>query len=335
MMSGGRWIPQNKGHHYKGYKLPSFYSPVGWLSWNQIAREFIKAYALMKKGAARLMQVWVNTRKAETFEKQLDGVNISNANDRVEQYPAEVPNDVLILTCGVDTQDDRFELEVLGHARNGETFSIDYKVIAGDPQFDETKELLDLYLFTKTFKRADGGIMKIYGTGVDTGGHRTKTMYEYCKARANQNVFAFKGANTITAPITNKVKSQMPYGELTLFSIGVTALKDNFFANLAITEIGANFQHFPNKPVYNKKYFDMLTAEKRNDKGGYEKIRLRNEALDCRIYALGVLAVLEVMPNSLPHPILYIGDNEAYNTNKKKVTTRNISNDINNYLDEF
>jgi len=331
MMAKGVWIAQNKGHIHKGYKLTSLYSPLGWLSWNEIATEFIKAHALMQRGDDRLMQVWVNTRNAKAWKRKLAGVEITNAHDRVEDYGCEVPNEVYIITAGVDTQDDRFEIEILGHGKNGETWSIDYKVIAGDPQFDTTKEELDKYLST-VFKRCDGTYMKIWATGIDTGGHRTKTMYDYCKARANQRVFAFKGANQPNAPITNKTIRNMRPNELTLFSIGVTALKDEFFANLSITEAGANYCHFPNKPVYNDKYFKMLTAEQRDDNGRYEKIRLRNEALDCRVYAMATLTVCGIDVNLLQKPVLHIGEMDKVKTQTKKQIT--VSNPT-SYLDEF
>lgn len=307
MMADGIWIPKNEGHIHKGYRLPSFYSPVGWLGWDEIAIEFIKAHKSLQKGDDGLMQVWQNTRNAKVWERKLDGVDITNSDDRVEEYGATVPNEVLILTCGIDTQDDRFELEVLGHGRNGETWSIDFKVIGGDPQFAETQEILDNYL-TKTFERTDGSLMKISGTCIDTGGHRTKAIYAYCKARTNNNIFAIKGSSVLTAPITNKTARHIIPNELTLFSLGVNALKDEFYSNLAITEVGANFCHFPNKDVYNKKYFDMLTAEKRDPSGRYVAIRKRNEALDCRVYSKAVLAILNINVNHLPQPVIYIGE---------------------------
>ncbi len=335
MMSKGVWQPRNAGHIHRGYKLSSFYSPLGWLSWNDIAREFIKAHRLMQQGDARGMQVWQNTRNAETWKANLDGVDIPNPHERVEDYGCEVPDEVFAITAGVDTQDDRFEIEVLGHGRNGETWSIDYKVISGDPQYVETRDALDKYL-SQTFKRKDGYDMKILGTSIDTGGHRTKIMYEYCKARTNQNIFAIKGASVTNASITNKTTNNMVANELTLFIIGVTALKDEFYANLGITEQGANFCHFPNKNVYDDRYFKMLTAEKRDEKGKYVKIRLRNEALDVRVYALSVLPIMLLNPNQLDRPILYRGDNQSTNpepTNKPKKGV--ITNHTNNFMDEF
>ena len=87
--------------------------------------------------------------------------------------------------------------------------------------------------------------------------------------------------------------------------------QDEFYANLAITESGANYCHFPNRPVYNSKYFKMLTAEKRDESGKYIKVRVRNEALDCRIYGNAVLAVMVINVNHLPRPVLYIGEEKV------------------------
>jgi len=174
--------------------------------------------------------------------------------------------------------------------------------------------------------------MKISGSGLDTGGHRTKSMYAYCKARTTQRIFALKGANTANAPITNKTIKQMIPNELTLFSVGVTVIKDDFYANLGITEQGANFCHFPDKPVYNDKYFKMLTAEKRDDKGKYVKVRLRNEALDCRVYARVVLAIMQINVNTLPRPVIFIGEEDRikYSPRKKEQYKESSS-----HLDEF
>ena len=331
MMREGVWIPRNVGHKHRGYKLTSFYSPLGWLSWTEIASEFVKAHAKLLKGNDKLMQVWQNTRNARTWAVKLDGVEVTNANDRVEDYGCEVPNEVYILTAGIDTQDDRFEIEVLGYGKNGETWSIDYKVISGDPQFKETQDALDMYL-NRSWSRADGTTMKIIGAGIDTGGHRTKAMYKYCKDRFSKKIFPLKGANTKTAPVVNKTLSDMVDTKINLVSVGVTVLKDDFYSNLEISDVGVNFCHFPKKDVYNNKYFKMLTAEKRDEKGDYIKVRARNEALDCRVYNLATLAILQVDVDLLPTPVLHIGT-----PNKTKNNGIDIGNTIepSDYLDDY
>lgn len=45
----------------------------------------------------------------------------------------ELPDGVLVLTCGVDTQDNRLEYEVVGHGKYGENWGIVKGYIMGRP----------------------------------------------------------------------------------------------------------------------------------------------------------------------------------------------------------
>jgi len=325
--SGAIWIPQQE-HIHRGYLVPSFLSPVGWLSWNDIAREFLKAKKIMNRGDSRLMQTWVNTRLGRPFKPKLDGVDIANPDERTEEYGGEVPNEVLVLTAGIDTQDDRVELIVLGHGHNGEIWIIDYHVIAGDFQYDATKKALDNYLISTIFTRVDGFKMKIFGSSIDTGGHRTKAVYEYVKSRLPNKIFGIKGSSIPNTPVVNKQMHQLTISDRNLFLVGTTTIKDDFYARLAITEVGVNYIHFPRKDVIDKKFFNMLTAEKRDDKGKYVKIRTRNEAIDCTVYAIATLTILGMNVDDLVKPILHIGIIPK-TVKKEKV------HDVRNYLDEY
>ena len=318
--NGAKWIPQNPGHEHRGYLVPSYLSPVGWLSWESIVREFLKASKIMQRGDSRLMQTWQNTRNARPFKPRLDGVDISDPGSRTEDYGCEVPNDVFVLTAGVDTQDDRVEITVLGHGKRGELFFIDYKVIAGDFQYDAVKVELDRYLIDSVFKREDGFKMKIFCSGIDTGGHRTKAVYEYVKTRLPSKIFGLKGASTKNHPVVNKQLRNLTMNDKNLFIVGTTTIKDDFYGRLAITEPGVNYVHFPNKDIFDKRFFNMLTAEKRNDRGEYVKIRTRNEAIDVTVYAIAVLTIMDIVVDDLPRPILHIGEEKKKPTKKKNNT---------------
>ena len=52
----------------------------------------------------------------------------------------------------------------------------------------------------------------------------------------------------------------------------------------------------------------MLTAEKRDEKGKYIKVRTRNEAIDCMVYAIATLTILDIKVDELLKPILFIGE---------------------------
>jgi phage terminase large subunit GpA-like protein len=225
----------------------------------------------------------------------------------------------------------RVEITVLGHGHFGELWFIDYKVIAGDFQYDQVRADLDEYLMDSVFIRDDGFKMKIFGTGIDTGGHRTKAVYDYVKSRLPNKIFGMKGSSTPNAPVVNKQIGQLTLHDKNLFLIGTTTIKDDFYGRLGVTDPGPNYVHFPKKDIFDKRFFNMLTAEKRDDKGKYVKIRSRNEALDVTVYAIAVLTILDLNIHDLRRPILYIGEmQQAVQQTKKKDTYERPS-----YLDEF
>ncbi|MDR0666847.1 MAG: phage terminase large subunit family protein [Campylobacteraceae bacterium] len=290
MLLKGKWIAQNE-HIHRGYRLPSYYSPIGFISWREIFTEFLEAKQAMNRGDVRKMKVWVNTRDAKPWEDEIDTVKIDNVETRVEEYDAEVPEGVLVLTAGVDTQDDRFEVEVVGYGKLEETWSVDYKVIYGDPNLLETRAALDGYL-KRTFTCKDGAKMKIFAAAVDTGGHRTKAAYAFCKTRYLRRIFAIKGAREVNASFVKTRASKNNLAKINLFTIGVNTGKDEIYAKLEITARGAGYMHFPRKPQYDAEYFKQLTAEKRDKKTGrWEKYRHRNGAIDCRNYANAALLI--------------------------------------------
>lgn len=65
---------------------------------------------------------------------------------RREVFPAPVPDGVALLTAGVDTQDDRFEITITGWGRDEESWSVAHDVIYGDLETDEPWKRLDAYL---------------------------------------------------------------------------------------------------------------------------------------------------------------------------------------------
>lgn len=71
-----------------------------------------------------MMKTWVNTELGETWTEQGETVEEADMYGRREAYKADVPDDVVVLTAGVDTQDDRFEVEVVGWGAGKESWGI-------------------------------------------------------------------------------------------------------------------------------------------------------------------------------------------------------------------
>ena len=93
-----------------------------------------------------------------------------------------------------------------------------------------------------------------------------------------------------------------------LFPIGVDTIKDLVFARLRIDEAGPGYINFSD--TLNEEYFRQLTAEKiitklvrGFKKRVFQKIRNRNEALDCYVYSLAAYSIINVSVNSIADKI--------------------------------
>lgn len=122
-----------------------------------------------------------------------------------------------------------------------------------------------------------------------------------------RRIFAIKGVGGEGKPIAGR-PSKNNIAKCPLFSVGVDTAKDLVFARLRINEIGPGYVHFSD--VLNDEYFRQLTAEKivtRYHRGFkkrvYEKIRPRNEALDCMVYAIAAYGILGINVNTLARRI--------------------------------
>ena len=95
-----------------------------------------------------------------------------------------------------------------------------------------------------------------------------------------------------------------------------------FFSRLKISEIGAGYCHFPDNR--SDEYFKQLASSEKIvtkfHKGfprrEFVKTRTRNEALDCRVYAIGALSILNLNLNVISERVAREKDNVE---NKAKV----------------
>ena len=243
------------------------------------------------------LRTWVNTTLGETWEEQGEMLDEYDLIDRVEDWGDELPEDVLMLTAGVDVQDDRLEYEIVGWGRGEESWSIDYNVLYGDPSSAELWIDLDKAL-QRTYRHPLSGDMTLRSACIDSGGHYTQQVYNYARNRVGKRVFAIKGIGGEGKPIIGR-PSKNNIGKINLFPVGVDTAKELVYARLKMKEEGAGYCHFP--LGRNEEYFRMLTAEKKvvkyfkgRPRREWVKIRQRNEALDCRVYATAALAVLNI-----------------------------------------
>ena len=301
----GKWSPTSEFKRVAGFHLSGLYSP--WTPLDAAVREFLEA----KKQPATL-RVWVNTYLGETWEEQGEQVDDYAIAERREPFGDTLPMEVVLLTAGVDVQDDRLEVEIVGWGRDDESWSIDYRTVYGDPSSPAVWQDMDSIL-KQQFERDDGKILMVRAACVDSGGHHTNSVYNYVRPREGNRIFAIKGVGGEGKPLVGK-PGRNNIGKIKLFPIGVDTAKDVLFSRMRIAEPGPGYMHFPLSR--SDEYFRQLTAEKlvtRYHKGfarrEWVKIRPRNEALDVRVYAMGALGILNLNINAIADRVMMKHEN--------------------------
>lgn len=282
---------------HAGYQASKLFSPWQKDKPSDIAQKYLKA-----KGDPDRELAWWNTQMGlphrPNYGKKLP---IDALLARREVYDAEIPMGVVVLTAGIDTQNDRLEIEVVGWGKDEESWSISFDVIEGDLETAEPWTRLDAYL-KQIWRRADGRGFTIMAACHDSGGNHTQKVYEFAKERLGRRIWAIKGesaTNGKRSPIwPNKRPTPKNRSQFKPIIIGVNSAKDSIRSRLHIEERGPGYMHFPVDRDIG--YFSQLTSERliMKEAAGqrYSVWELphgkANEALDCRVYAYAALAGL-------------------------------------------
>ena len=298
-----KWVADNPDAYLNGcrsFKLNAFVSQ--WATWESIILKFLKA-----RGNSQKLQVVYNTCFGELWEDRGDLENEDSLMARREDYPAELPEGVLVLTCGVDTQDNRLEFEIVGHGHFGETWGILKGIIMGRPDDDATWEALD-DVIDHIYRFEDSLGLRVSMTFVDEGGHFTQEVRLQCSKRIGKKVFCIKGMGGPDKPYTSPPKqqkivvNQVSVGTCWQYQIGADAGKQIIMDNIRVKTPGSKYCHYPRRDDYGAGYFNGLMSEhlvydaSKKQPWTWKKIpgHERNEALDCRNYALAAFKALPV-----------------------------------------
>ena len=307
MLAGGQWVAECPGARdakVRGFHLSSLYSPLGWLSWAELASEWHRAMEAKRSGDTSLLRVFINTRLAETFEEQGDRADEHALRRRAAPLPLGVVHwGMYVCTMGVDVQGDRLEAYLGAWGRGPERQMVDRRVIYGDPALPETEAGSPWAALTE-YRRAEirhtsGRGVPLLGCGIDTGGHHTQAVYSYVRAHQHANVIALKGSSISGRAIIGKPsdqdinwRGQKLRRGVKLWPVGTDTAKEEIYGRLRLAEPGPGFVHLSrNLPA---EVFEQLTAERlvtRYVKGHPKREWVkpagrRNEALDCAVYAL-------------------------------------------------
>jgi phage terminase large subunit GpA-like protein len=320
MLKHGEWIASASKSNTAGFHISELYSV--WSTWADMAKSFLEA-----RKQPEMLKTWINTALGESWEEQGETIEHEELLERRLNYDSDtIPEDVLVLTAGVDTQKDRLELQMVGWGANYESWVIEYKIFWGDPNADNVWQELDNYL-KKRFKTESGRVLTISCTCIDSGGHHTNQVYQFTKPRQGRRVFAVKGLSTPGKPIANR-PTFVGKNKAVLYGIGVDSAKEAIFARLS-SEPAYTTLHFCSE--LDEEYFKQLTAEKRVTKFVkgrksliWKQIRPRNEALDTLVYNFAAIYILNPNYDTIQERILsqQIKPSENKQKNAKKGINR-------------
>ena len=289
-----------------GFHISALYSPLGWLSWADIARKWEAA-----AGDDAQLKTLKNTLLGETWQEKGEAPDWQRLYERRSQRKmGTVPAGALVLTAGADVQRDRIEVDVWAWGRNLESWLVDHVVIEGDTAGAEIWKELSAFLST-TWEHELGTRMALARLAIDSGdGATTNAVYSWVRAAGKGQVIAIKGREGFdrSTPVDGPSYVEVTEGGrklkrgVQLWNIATAVFKSETYRFLRLigptdeelqegVEFPSGFMHLPAGTT--AEWVKQLTAEQLmtvKTRRGFQKLewqqmRDRNEALDCRVYA--------------------------------------------------
>jgi phage terminase large subunit GpA-like protein len=301
MLRRGEWRATAEGDGTIGFHLSSLYSPVGWLSWVDIAKRWEAA-----QGDPDLLKAFINTVLGEVWQARGDAPEWDQVYRQREQYRAgNVPRGALILFGGVDVQKDRLEVGVWGFGRDRHRWLIEHRVLPGPTNRPEVWADLAA-MFNETWRHESGAEMSVRDWGIDSGAFSPDVGAFVRAQQGRGNVFAVDGVDSYIGAFLGigamdlTVNGKKIKRGLKTLKIGVSYCKQEIVGQLALNKPEGDapyppgFVHLPADVT--EDHVKQLTSEslvtkmvKGRTKREWQIIEgRRNEVLDCANYARGL-----------------------------------------------
>ena len=258
-------------------------------------------------------QSFVNTSLGAIYYPGIDESIDVNKMIQCRRYfdKDHIPKWVQFVTCGIDTQDNRFELIVIGSDKSRKHICfIERKIITGDLR--QSQVWTDLLNHLNDFRctTRDGRVLPIQISCIDSGGHFTQDVYAFCLRSPRLRPIKGLGSCDSSKDLIYKV-SDVPVkayangsGRIQLTIVNVNYAKD--IIREQMLKIQSNYKESDwvissnLDAQFDVVFFDQMNAEFREtyQQGRYRwvcKPGVRNEALDCTVYALTAVDIARLM----------------------------------------
>ena len=308
MLARGEWRATAKAAQRRtvGYHISALYSPVGWYSWSDAAAGWEAA-----QGSDDSLRAFRNTVLGETWFENSEAPEWERlAEQRESDWDCGVvPASGLFLTAGADVQQDRIEVDIWAWGRGMESWLVDHIVLDGGPGDPSCWDKLTA-LVNEAWPHENGAHMRISKFAIDTG-YESQAVYTWARRQGFTQVVPIKGVEGFNraAPVSGPTYVDASIGGkklrrgARLWTVAVSTFKAETYRLLRLSrptheEITAGIGYAPGtihiSEATNTEWLKQLVGEQlvtvRRKRGGaghleWQKIRERNEALDCRVYA--------------------------------------------------
>lgn len=305
MLRAGRWIPRHPeretGQTY-GYQLESLAAPFAFagLRWAEIARRWAESASdpLLRQAETNLLRgrPWDPAEAAP-------GADPDALRSRAEAYDAPVPAGALVITAGVDVQEDRIEASIWGWGEGEESWLIEHRILYGDPTSPSLWQSLE-DLLRSTWPIASGARMGVDAACIDSG-YLAHQVQQWCYDRRKWRIYAVKGGADPTRALW-PTRASSAHGHRPVWVIGVGAGKQSLWRSMHVTAPGPGYIHTPSGEMApDATWYAQLLAERPSVQrdGKIKWMRgergVRSEVMDCRVYAHAALASMRSVRDSL------------------------------------
>jgi terminase, large subunit len=266
-------------------RMWSAYSPFS--AWSQIVEEWYDA-----QGDIQKLQTFTNTTLGQTWKIEHKG---SLTAELIEGLlPTDDLSAVVLVTAGIDVQDDRLEIQYVGHDITGGMIVLGYQVYIGD--LTDVAVYRDMATDVMAARFECGSrVLPVTVACMDTQGSHTSMVHRFLVGNRRAGVFVgINGTANATYEMSNKPGTYKGVKGSVYYSIGVNVLKQKVFSAIRNFDKDRAAYRIWSGARLPEDYGKQLTAEKmevrRTD--GKDRItftnekRARNEALDTLVYAL-------------------------------------------------
>lgn len=292
MIKAGRWIALNPGPVMRGYQINCLYYQIGLgPRWSTLVKMWLDS----QNDPAKL-KVFINSRLAEPFEDPLmRAAKMNVVADRSEPYQLRIaPLGVASITAGIDTQDNRLAVHIVGWGKGMAAWSLDYIELMGDPA-DDAVWIALAELLNTSIEHVNGHKLPIMATAIDAGGHRTEAVKDFVRRKLIKRPIAIFGAVPNNAPVLSRAKAQDVNWKgrtdkrgVHIHHVGTVAIKHVFYGRLSTDgdkEVDKRLLHFSDQ--FEAPFYAGLTSETYDPRKNrfVNKRGARNEPLDTWVYA--------------------------------------------------